>query len=84
MSLIIYGTEWCSGCKKAKKLAEQYGLNYEWKSVDEPSIYDEMMQLDETITTIPQIVWNDKHIGGSEAFANELQNTMGGYGHGKI
>ena len=32
--------------------------------------------------TVPQIWWNDKHIGGFSELAEEIDNTRGGFGDG--
>ena len=34
--VIIYGAEWCSFCKKAKELCQDYVIGYEWRNVDDP------------------------------------------------
>jgi glutaredoxin len=82
--ITIYGAEWCVFCKKAKKLAEDRGLKHEWKDVENIPLYEEMKALSPTSKTIPQIFWNGNYIGGYDAFAIEVENTIGGYGDGKV
>jgi glutaredoxin len=43
-----------------------------------------MKALSPTSKTIPQIFWNGNYIGGYDAFAIEVENTIGGYGDGKV
>lgn len=80
----IYGNSLCVWCIKSKALAESYGLKYEWKDTDDPAIKSEFDQRFPDVHTIPQIVWNDRHIPGYQAFAQEIESTMGGYGQGAL
>jgi glutaredoxin 3 len=80
----IYGNEMCSFCLRAKRLADSYGLDYTWHDVDEPDIKEELLSKISSYKTIPQIFWHDRHIGGYEQFASEIENTAGGFGDGKL
>lgn len=78
--LIIYGNELCSYCRRAKKLADQYHLSYEWKDTDIQENHNELKKLKPESKTIPQIWWNGNYIGGYDDLSVEIQNTIGGYG----
>jgi glutaredoxin len=78
--VIIYGNQLCSWCKKAKKLAIDYNLQYEWRDTDEDGVLNELKLKLPNLKTIPQIWWHEKYIGGYEDFVTELQNTLGGFG----
>ena len=60
----IYSTSWCGPCKNAKRLLDERGLSYDEIDIDEigwnrDDLYD--------LTggrTVPQIVINEKPIGG--------------------
>jgi glutaredoxin len=83
--ITIYGAEWCTWCKKAKKVAEERGLPHVWKDVEDLTLYEEMKSKVPTPTSkIPQIFWYDRYIGGHDAFVAEIENTSGGYGDGKV
>lgn len=83
--ITIYGTSTCSYCKRAVELAEARNLLYTYKKVDEDlDAYDEMKTLAPTAKTVPQIFWDERYIGGYTQFAQEVENTSGGYGDGKI
>ena len=83
--ITIYGAEWCAWCKKAKELAEDRQLRYEWKDVEDPDVYDEMKsRIPSAKTSIPQIFWDKRHVGGYTDFAIEVENTIGGYGDGRL
>lgn len=78
--ITIYGHQRCGYCRKAKKLAEQYNLKYEWRDTDEGDNLNQLKAILPNAKTVPQIWWNESHIGGYEDFATEVQNTLGGYG----
>ena len=82
--ITIYGNELCGWCRKAKKLAEQYELKYEWKDTDIQDNHNQLKLLKPDSKTIPQIWWHDSYIGGYEDFAREVENTLGGHGEQKI
>ena len=83
--ITIYGAEWCKWCKAAKRVAEERGLLHVWKDVEDLTLYEEMKsKVPVNTSKIPQIFWDDRYIGGHDAFVSEIENTSGGYGDGKI
>lgn len=82
--ITIYGTETCVYCVKSKRLCEDYNLNYEWKDTEESETLSHVKSLLPDMKTIPQIWWNEKHIGGYTEFASEIENTMNAYGDGRL
>ena len=83
--ITIYGASWCSFCRKAKALCEDFGLVYEWKDVDDPEIYNELSTKIENFKTVPQIYWDHKYIGGYSDLIMEIENhNIGNYGQGKF
>lgn len=80
----IYGTTGCVWCKKAVELCEDYCLTYQYQNVDTS---DELKEIFKSLfpeaKTVPQIVWNGRHIGGYNDFLIEIENTRT-YGDGKI
>ena len=78
--IVIYGHQRCGYCKRAKKLAEQYHLKYEWRDTDEEDTLNQMKIMLPNAKTVPQIWIYGKHIGGYEDLVTELENTMGNYG----
>lgn len=73
--VIIYGTEWCGYCIRAKKLVEQYQLDFEFRDVDNPEMKAQLTSMLPDYKTIPQIWWYGNHIGGYDNFAQEVENT---------
>lgn len=64
MKVIIYTTDTCPYCVYAKRLMDQKKISYEEIRVDvDPVVRDEMIALSGR-RTVPQIIINDKPIGG--------------------
>lgn len=83
--ITIYGTTSCKYCQKAKDLASERGLKHEFRNMDvNEQFYIELKALKPDFKKVPQIWWDDRYIGGYTEFANEVENTSGGYGDGKI
>ena len=71
----IYGQESCIYCIKAKELCESLGLSYQYKTVNDKEVLAEMLEIAPGSKTVPQIVWNGKHIGGYTELVTEIENT---------
>jgi len=82
--IVIYGRDSCIFCEKAKKLCQDYNLRYEYLDVmSRPELIEEFKQKFPGVRTVPQIVWDGRHIGGYAELAAEIENTIGGYGEGQ-
>ena len=69
----IYTSDTCPYCSKAKKLLKTLSLDY--TEFDVSNSFDEMVDNLEKrfgikVMTIPQIIINDKHIGGFDNLDN--------------
>jgi len=82
--ITIYGKPTCTWCIKAKNLAKQYNQKFEYIDIEEPDNMNQFKERMPNETKIPQIWWNGRYIGGYQEFASELQNTIGGYGEGRL
>lgn len=65
----IFGTEGCSFCLRAKRLAEREGIEYEYRDVDK----EELQETFPTANTFPQIIWHDRWVGGYTEFAEVVE-----------
>ena len=81
--ITIWAGPRCSWCDRAKSLAEQRELKYEYILIDGPEKMQELSELVPGARTVPQIFWNDRHIGGYDQFAVEIENTRN-FGQEKI
>jgi glutaredoxin 3 len=83
--ITIYAKTDCVWCEKAKELATQYGLKHTYLNVSENDDYAfQLYERKSDVKTLPQIWWHNRYIGGYTDLASEIENTMGGYGDGKI
>lgn len=68
-SVLIYSTQTCPYCDRAKQLLDSKGVKYEEIRVDEnPTLKDEMIAKSGR-RTVPQIFINDQAIGGFDDMA---------------
>ena len=65
MSIIVYSKPSCVYCYKAKSLLKRLGYEYEEKIVTKDLSLEQLFEaLGKQVRTIPQIVIDEKHIGG--------------------
>jgi len=67
--VLLYGTDWCGYCARARRLLDSKGIAYEEIDVDlVPGARAEMEQRSGR-STVPQIFINGQHVGGSDDLA---------------
>lgn len=71
----IYGTPTCGYCLRAKRLAQSHDIATEYKDITFTNFREELLERKSDYTTVPQIWWNGKYIGGYNELANEIENT---------
>jgi glutaredoxin 3 len=70
-NVLIYTTQNCGYCIRAKQLLDQKGISYTEIRVDlDPQKRDEMLKKTNGARTVPQIFINDRLIGGSDDLAS--------------
>ena len=62
--IIIYTTKTCGYCYLAKNLLTKYSLKYTEIDVSNNIIKNQMIRKSSGIKTVPQIFFNNNHIGG--------------------
>jgi glutaredoxin 3 len=77
-NVVIYSSNACPYCIKAKKLLEAKGVNYKELRIDENSDFiDEAVKRSGGRTTVPQIFIDDFHVGGcDELYALDRENKL--------
>tara|TARA_B100001094_G_C17570108_1_gene502455 strand:+ start:208 stop:462 length:255 start_codon:yes stop_codon:yes gene_type:complete len=75
--ITIYGKSNCNFCTKAVELVETYKMKYEYKDAEEFENFEELQKRinSHSISTVPQIFWFDKHIGGYQELVSTIENT---------
>ncbi len=65
--IVIYSSSLCSYCIAAKKLLEQQNLSFEEKNIDfDKQLKNEMIKKSSGKKTVPQIFFDNNHIGGCD------------------
>lgn len=77
MSIIVYSSQFCPYCVRAKMLLDSKNVAYEEVKIDsDPSKRDEMMRRSNR-RTVPQIFIGDVHVGGcDDLYALERQGEL--------
>ena len=75
MAIIVYSKPACVYCERAKALLTRLGLEYTVKVVSKDLSLEELFKvLNRQIRTIPQIVIDNKHIGGYNELVEHFIN----------
>ncbi|MFK8076226.1 MAG: glutaredoxin 3 [Granulosicoccus sp.] len=67
--IVMYESNWCGFCRAAKRLLESKGWPYESRNVDGNAPLRAEMQEISGRTSVPQIFFGDRHIGGFDDLA---------------
>ena len=77
MKIVVYSTHTCPICVKTKALLNKWNLDFEQKMIDEGrTLMAEFSKITNGAKTVPQIVIDDKHIGG---FSDLTELHMDGF-----
>ena len=65
--VVMYVTDWCPYCARARRLLEEKGVQIEEIDVDaRPGARAEMIERSGGRSSVPQIFVGDTHVGGSD------------------
>ena len=74
---VIYSTQICPYCVRAKNLLKKKNISYEEIMVNNPTIMEEMIQKAGGRRTVPQIFIGDTHIGGfDDLYASDQSGEL--------
>ncbi|ONM43286.1 glutaredoxin 3 [Halopseudomonas pachastrellae] len=82
--VLIYSSDYCPFCMRAKQLLASKGVDFQEICVDgEPAVRAEMTRLAGGRTSVPQIWIGDTHVGGCDelyacARAGQLDELLAG------
>ena len=74
--VIVYTGPNCGYCVQAKNLLNQRNIEFEEKPIAEGTNLNEMLTLSGGMRTVPQIFFNERHIGGYTELREELKTTL--------
>lgn len=70
----IYGTTGCPACKEAVQLCTMKELDYQYiDMMEEPNLMDALVAYIGPFRSVPQILINEKHVGGLEGLKDVLE-----------
>jgi glutaredoxin 3 len=65
--VVMYATDWCPYCARARRLLEEKGVAFEEIDVEaRPGARAEMIERSGGASTVPQIFIGDTHVGGCD------------------
>lgn len=73
-TIVMYESDWCGFCRAAKRLLEAKGWEYESRLVDGNAELRREMTARTDRTSVPQIFFGSRHIGGFDDLAELEQN----------
>jgi mycoredoxin len=61
--IIIYGTEWCGDCRRARRFFDQHKIAYQWINIDRDRQAERfVLATNGGMRSVPTIVFPDKSI----------------------
>ena len=72
--VIIYSAKWCGPCKIAKSILDSKGINYKEIDIEDENISRQKLKEITGGYTVPQIIINNKIIGGYNELLKIEQN----------
>ena len=69
-TIVMYESDWCGFCRAARRLLKKKGWEFESRLVDgNPELREEMQKISGR-TSVPQIFFGNRHIGGFDDMAD--------------
>lgn len=58
--ITVYGTTWCSDCRRAKQLMDAYDIEYDWTDIDEEPEFQKIVKdINNGRSIVPTIIFPD-------------------------
>lgn len=68
--IIMYATDWCGYCQRARNLFQRKGVTFQEVKIDEdPQHRKDMLERSGGRRTVPQIFIGEQHVGGYDDLA---------------
>ena len=75
MKAIVWSKDNCTYCDQAKKLLEEKGVEFEEKKIGHGYTLEDLLAVVPNARTAPQIVINNKVVGGYDDLIEYIENT---------
>lgn len=80
MTNIVWSKYHCAYCDQAKDLLRSRGIAFEERKIGDGWTREELLEEIPAARSVPQIILNNKHIGGFTELRQYLEETAGGFG----
>jgi mycoredoxin len=61
--IVIYATEWCYDCRRARNFMEKHGIPYRWINIDKDKAGEEfVIEVNQGNRSVPTLVFPDGDI----------------------
>ena len=58
--IVVYSTEWCADCRRARRVLDRHGARYRWIDVDDdPEAADKVIRINRGLRVVPTILFPD-------------------------
>lgn len=84
MKAIVWSKYHCPYCDQAKTLLNQKGITFEERKIGDGYTKEELLEAVPTARTVPQIIIDDKLIGGFTELKKFFEVESFGYGDGRL
>jgi mycoredoxin len=76
-TIILYGTNWCGGCRRCRLLLDRFGISYQWIDIDQDEEAGKLVKhLNRGYRSVPTIIWPDGSML-TEPTEQELAKKLG-------
>jgi mycoredoxin len=59
-SIIVYATDWCSDCRRAKRFLDQHNIPYQWVNIDHDKDAEQLViKTNHGMRSVPTIIFSD-------------------------
>jgi mycoredoxin len=59
-SIIVYATDWCSDCRRAKSFLDQHNIAYQWVNIDHDKAAEQfVIKTNQGMRSVPTIICSD-------------------------
>jgi glutaredoxin-like protein len=59
-SIIVYATDWCSDCRRAKRFLDQHNIPYRWVNIDQDKEAEQLViKTNQGMRSVPTICCSD-------------------------
>lgn len=61
--IIVYGSDWCGDCRRARRFLNQYSISYQWVNIEQDKNAEKyVLVVNKGMRSIPTILFQDGSI----------------------